>query len=229
MPHRGATATGGTPIAYEYWLTLRQAIVICQLSRAPRADDAKLELAAMGEALFKGQLIPTSELPVLSGAIRDLLQPTIEKVERIDDNVIHLSNALTRIESRIDDSIPRRDFPKDILRQYQSTIRRSPLYIGKCACGCGTQILDENGNLLKNCNADHWYGPQRIGPNDGWYVDENCNLLMRNSEYRNKRIHRYEIFHEERRKLFPSDRFRTPIIKKSRTQSSASQLTMKFE
>ncbi len=224
-PRRVATATGSSPIANEYWLTEQQAIIVCMLSRTPLSDDVKLELSNIFQAWRRGTLAPISEVPTISGAIRDLLdlKPT---VERIDGNVFHLKQALSQVQNRLEDVVPRRSFPQDILRQYRYTIHRSSSFLGKCPCGCGIQILDESGNILKNCHADHWYGPQRIGPSDGWYVDENCNQLLRDTEFRNKKISRYAVFHEERLKFFPNNKFKTRTVKRSATSYSPDQFKM---
>lgn len=220
LPRRTVTPVGGGPSGNEYWLNERQAVIVCMLSRTPRSDDVKLELSSIFQAWRHGELAHVSEVPTISGAIRDLYEREVKPVvQRIDDGIV-------RIISKLEDIVPRRSFPVGILRQYQHTVRASPCFMGKCPCGCGIQILDENGNLLKNCHADHWYGPQRIGPFDGWYVDENCNQLLRDTEYRNKKTNRYAVFHEERRKFFPNDQFKSKTIKRSVTSRSPDQFKL---
>lgn len=215
---------GGGRHAVEYWLTEDQALLICMRSNTSRAADVRAELIAIFRAWRRGELAPITALPTITGAIRDLFDGVKPVIERIDGNVVHLSSLVTKLETRLDDLIPRRLFPTDVLDQYRHTVHRS--FNGKCPCGCSQNILDETGKLLPNCQADHWYGPQRVGPFDGWYIDADCNLLMRASDYREKKTSRYAVFHEERRKHFPTDRYKIKTVKPSRTIISPNQFKL---
>ena len=196
------------------------------LSNAPRAPQVRAEINAVFDAWESGELLPATEVPTVTG-MRDLFAGITPKIDRIDGNVIHINSKVDVLAKRLDDLVPRRDFPTDTKKQYLMTVRKMG---GLCPCGCCQKILDDAGERLPNANYEHWYAPNKNGVFDGWLVNGECNEKMKNSEYREKKESRFKVFHEERLILFPNNRAKEPVKKRgSKTISSPAQYSMKFD
>lgn len=187
----------------EYWLTEEQALLICMRSDAPRAKEIRAEIIAVFQAWRHGHLVPKNTAPVTLDAIGTLfkreLDPLRQDIARVDERVAKTEGNITFLASRIDDIVPRRDFPKDVTRQWRHVLVRR--YNGECPCCRANVIVDTNGNPISGLTYDHFRGRELNGPEDGWPVCTKCNLKLRDAEFKNASRKHFEVFQDYRRAL----------------------------
>lgn len=120
----------------------------------------------------------------------------IERViDRVDGNVTHV---------RLAQPEPPRQDPSAETREMHRRLVASEVYRGKCPCGCGVKILDENNQPLPNCQWDHNYKKHQNGPKEGWLVTRDDNNAMEDPHYRKSKDPRFTVWCEEFDKMFPS-------------------------
>jgi hypothetical protein len=188
---------GGGRVATEYWLNEPQAILLCMKSNAPRAEDVRSEIIAVFQAWRHGKLHPVQP-PITLEAIGELfdakLQPVHQEIAAIKGNVTFLAR-------RVDDIVPRREFPEEIKRQWRHVIARR--YAGECPCCRNVAIVDASGSSITGAlHYDHYRGRELNGPADGWPVCTKCNLRLRDAEYKNASRNRFDVFHDDRRQIY---------------------------
>lgn len=133
-------------------------------------------------------------------------------IQRVETGLAETKAEVVRLHEKVDDLAPRRKyFTLDTQRQYRAMCHLKNE--GKCYCGCGRKILDDQGNEIPECyRIDHLHGRHRVGPRDGLPVHKICNQEFENdTSLREKRLkHRAPLFHEEREEMFPSGKFDDP-------------------
>lgn len=194
--------------ATEYWLTKWQAIKICMWSEAPKADAVQDEIADVFDAYTDGKLVPSgrNQTPVTTdvlGQIFDFAKRTYEVVKGTHGKVVQLTDTTARIEQRVNDVIPRKEPSEKNKRIYIYTLAKSKLYHGCCPCGCGQQLLDNTGDVLRDragisvLEYDHWQSRERNGLEFMWPVHRDCNIQLDDDDYRQSKLARFKVFHEE--------------------------------
>lgn len=193
---RASPITGGHK-ATEYWLNESQAILICMKSKAPKAEDARAEIIDVFKAWRHGKLAPTSSGVTIEaiGTMFDAkLTPVHQEIAAIKGNVTFLAR-------RIDDIVPRREFPEEVKKQWRHVLARR--YAGECPCCREIQIIDTNGSAIPGrVHYDHYRGRELNGPSDGWPVCPKCNSKLREAEFKNSSRSRFDVFHDDRRNIY---------------------------
>lgn len=200
------TDIGGRP-GTEFWLTKWQAIKICMWSEAPKADTVQDEIADVFDAYTDGKLVPPNQAPVSNDVLREMysirrtVEHTHEVVKGTAGNVVQLKEIAIRTESRINDVIPTKDPSEKNKRMYIYTIAKRGY--GYCPCGCRQKILNEMGDVLLDemgrsvLEYDHFYTRERNGLEAMWPVHRECNIKLRDDDYRQTKLARFQIFQEE--------------------------------
>lgn len=189
LPCHRATPSGGGPTASEYWLNEAQALLLCMKSDAPRAEDIREEIIAVFLAWRHGELAPRSAgevtLASIRGVVREEIEPVRQEVAEVRGQVIFLNK-------RVDDIVPRRDFPKAVRDKCIYVVHLR--YAGRCTCGCHTRIVDEQGNPMPDFTLDHYNGRERNGLEDALPVAIKCNWKLREAEFKQSRRPHYLVF-----------------------------------
>lgn len=191
------TPVGGGPLTTEYWLTEEQATLICMRSDAPRAPEIRSEIVTVFKAWRHGQLVPRSATPVTIEAMDELFD---RKLTPVRQEIAEIRGNVTFLARRIDDIVPRRDFPKDVTRQWRNVLVRR--YSGECPCCRENKIVDRDFNPLPGMTYDHFRGRELNGAEDGWPVCTRCNLKLRDAEFKNASRKHFEVFQDYRRTLW---------------------------
>jgi hypothetical protein len=194
----------------EYWLNEGQAILICMKSETPRAEEVRAEIIAVFQAYRHGRLVPASPLTadVMGAVFNQHLAPVHQKLDehtrKFDEHSVvikEMGGNLVRIERRVDDMVPKRDFSAGAERQYLETVLQR--YRGLCPFNRRVRIVNEDGTRTKECHIDHFRGRELNGIEDGIAISREAHERRhKDAEYMNKmRVH-FEVFHDNRRDLF---------------------------
>lgn len=174
----------------EYWLTEEQALLICMRSDAPRAKEVRAEIITVFQAWRSGILVPKTSVPITLNAMRALFD---EKLTPVHQEIAEIKGNVTFLARRVDDIVPRRDFPKDVVRQWMHVVHK--YYHADCPCCRECKIIDGHSN-------DHFRGRELNGREDGWPVCQRCNLKLRDAEFKHTSRKHFEVFQDYLRKLW---------------------------
>ena len=178
-----ATPTSGGPLASEYWLTEGQAILICMRSNTDRAADVRAELIAIFQAWRRGELIQPSNLPTITGALRDFFVPAVEGLrEEIRDVKKEVIKEVKAVAGNvlILATKGRREPTAETRRIHSQVIRYH--YYGKCPClKCHNVITDETEFLGDGVmEYHHQFGPYDNRPSATIPMAKECHRKITN-------------------------------------------------
>jgi hypothetical protein len=194
---------GGRP-GREYWLTEAQAILICMRSDAPRAADVRAEIIRVFQAWRHGSLVPVvPSLNEIGNLFEEKLAPVHRDLADLRLEITDVQKNVIFISKRVDDIVPRRDFPKEAQKQFKCVAIDK--YDNECP-SC-RQVKLENGEY----HFDHYLGRELNGPEHGWIVCRKCNLRMANDAmFKASRRPHFEVFQDYRRQMFSGSPKGTP-------------------
>jgi hypothetical protein len=188
---------GARPVE-EYWLNEAQAILICMRSDAPRAAEVRAEIIAVFQAWRRGELVAASSQVTLT-SIGELFDEKLAPVHRdlatLRLEITDVQKNVIFISKRVDDIVPRRDFPKEAQKQFKCVAVDK--YDNECP-SC-RQVKLEAGEH----HFDHYLGRELNGPEHGWVVCRKCNLRMASDAmFKASRRPHFEVFQDYRRQMF---------------------------
>jgi hypothetical protein len=144
-----------------------------------------------------GDLASKETALVTLEAISSLLD---QRLGLLHERIANVEGNLGTLTNRVDDIVPRRDFGSEAIRQWVHVIRRR--YNDECPCCRKEKVLDDEGNRLKTSHLDHFRGREHNRETDGWLVCQMCNNInLKNSEFKNAALKRFQVFQEDRRDL----------------------------
>ena len=193
---------GGRP-SREYWLNEAQAILICMKSETPLAEDIRAEIVTVFQAYRHGRLVPASPLTAdVIGAVFDQrLAPVHRKLDEHSLIIKEIGGNVVRVERRLDDIVPRREFSARSERQFIETVRQQ--YGGCCPLNRKVRIVNEDGSRTEELHIDHFNGRELTGIDDGWAISRGAHeRIHKDAEYKNKARPHFTVFHDNRRELF---------------------------
>ena len=226
LRHHGAMVeigSGARRETTEYWLNEAQALVICTKSNTAVAEEVTGEIITVFIAWRHGELVPVSSQVTLT-SIGELFEEKLAPVHRDIANVrleiTEVQKNVIFISKRVDDIVPRRDFPKEAQKQFRCVAVDK--YDNECP-SCRHVKLG-NGEY----QYDHYLGRELNGPEHGWIVCRKCNLRMASDAmFKASRRPHFEVFQDYRRQMFGTGPSPKPR-KGSPTSSSGGQIDMKF-
>jgi len=178
---------GGRP-GIEYWLNEPQSVLVCMLSKTPRAADVRQELIEVFLAYRRGDIVPATPTMEHIGTL-------FEQNKQIAENVIYL-------RERIDEMVPRRQrFSKEIQDVYCLVVKTR--YHRNCPCCFRMVIVDDNGWRVRDVlEYDHWFANHRTSVDEGWAVCAECNRRLENdAQYKEEKRPNFLVFHQHRRDM----------------------------
>jgi hypothetical protein len=196
LPHYTANSghLGGRP-GTEFWLTRKQAIFICMKSDAPQAEPVQLEIIEVFDQWLDGKLAPRETAPA-SQILLDI-QKTVERIDKRTSIIERTDGNVTYLKNRIDDIVPRREFPSWALDQYRLLVFSE--FGRKCPCCARVVIVNEQAELLDNATIDHNFGRNKNKVGEGWPVCSGCNDRLNDPTHRQQRQHLFQTFHTRRK------------------------------
>jgi len=165
----------------EYWLNYRQALAVCQLSKAERAEIVRRALVEVFAAVTEGSYVPAAY-------VRDLLPEKVGQLEahigRVEDIVSGHTVVLAQIGTdltEVKDSTrilvekarrERQDISPEVKKAHRQAIRS--LLGGKCPCCMKTLIVDDNYEVVGNAEGDHFHARHERDFEDTWIICQEC-------------------------------------------------------
>jgi 5-methylcytosine-specific restriction endonuclease McrA len=142
--------------------------------------------------MYRGALPTLDEM----GALFDQrLVPLSRELADVKLVVSDVQKNVTFLTRRVDDIVPRRDFPKEARVQFRRIAQVK--YDNECPC-CRQAKLDET-----EMHFDHFVGRELNGPEHGWIVCRRCNLrLHSDAEFKISRRPHFQVFQDYRRQMF---------------------------
>lgn len=184
----------------EYWLTEKQALLLCTWAETDRADEVRLTLVNVFMAYKDGLLVPaeqTVDMSILDvqkrqivAVVQQCLFPLEKKVDTIQSTMeVGFKTVLTelrgingKMDVVVDDCYRRR---RDVAWEDQARAidclrhRRH----GICPCCNVTEILNGDGLPNGDFQMDHFFGKHQAKLKEVWPVCAKCNSRLRNSDF----------------------------------------------
>ena len=168
--------------ATEFWLTEREALMVCSASDAPNAPVVRAALVDLFIAWRRGKLQPSAALALdhqgvqalveMGAGIRAVLGALNDQSGRIKDiegDVGGIKGDLDRIKRTLAESQPRRDVkPKDRRAHVDHARARG----GRCP-HCSDPVFSVDGKFIGE--IDHWFGRGLAGLHQTWPLCRDCN------------------------------------------------------
>lgn len=112
---------------------------------------------------------------VLREAVFGAVSPINEKIERIDQRVVGLEQA-------VNDLAPRKPLTAETRKLHIAIVYR--YYNGKCPCCAKTIIVGEDKRALPRLQFDHWVRRTQNGPQETWAVCDSCNSRFNDHDFK---------------------------------------------
>lgn len=112
---------------------------------------------------------------VLREAVFGAVSPLNEKIERIDQRVVGLEQA-------VNDLAPRKPLSADTRKLHVAIVYR--YYNGKCPCCAKAMIVGEDKKPLPRLQFDHWVRRTQNGPQETWAVCGECNSRFNDHDFK---------------------------------------------
>jgi len=112
---------------------------------------------------------------VLREAVFGAVSPINEKIERIDQRVIGLEQA-------VNDLAPRKPLTTETRKLHIALVYR--YYNGKCPCCAKAMIVGEDKKPLPRLQFDHWVRRTQNGPQETWAVCGECNSRFNDHDFK---------------------------------------------
>lgn len=178
MPTGGVRET----VVEEFWLTEREALLVCSASDAPNAGTVRAALVDLFIAWRRGKLQPSAALALdhqgvqalveMGAGIRAILGALNDqggRIGAIETGLDEFGNRLTRIEKTVAESQPRRDVkPRDRRAHIDHARARG----GRCP-HCSDPVFSLDGKFIGE--IDHWFGRSLAGLHQTWPLCGECN------------------------------------------------------
>ena len=204
---------------FEYFLNRDQALLVCMWSRAPNAEIIRAEIVTVFGAYLDGKPPPVAASPISDAVIlaqlarredlapiNDRLAAIEARMERMGGGVEGVATNVVLLHERINDFVPRRVFSKADrdLGHYVVAER----YSGECPCCIRdprTRIVGSDRRPIPGVlQWDHFNGREQCRGQDGWPVCAECNLALRDAQFKNERRALFDTFQRYRLALKPA-------------------------
>lgn len=193
LPRHGATlltGNGARTEVQEYWLSEAQALLLTMKAGTTRAAECRKELIHLFQTWRQGRLAPRSQITLAD--ISDVVRREVEPVRR---EVSEVRKDLVFLTGRVDDIVPRREFPKEVKQQFRFVSHR--LYGGDCPCCRQKKVIDDNCNRIDGAHYDHFNGRERNRAEDGWLVCAKCNYRLQNdADFKERSRAHFRVFQD---------------------------------
>lgn len=194
---RGAPAT-------EFWLTEKQALLLCTYAETQRSDEVRIALVNVFIAYKSGKLAPTDttvEMAVLDvqkrhieSIVQQALWPIEKKIDSVETKVDNgfkavldkLSGVSANVEVIADDCKRRRRSVRfeDRAKIIDCLRMRSR---GICPCCHMTEILGASELPNDEFQIEHFFGRHQAELKQVWPVCRTCNQMLENTGFRQER------------------------------------------
>jgi hypothetical protein len=207
---RQAKISGAGRPTSENYLCFEQGMVICTLSRTPRAEDVRTMMIQVFSRVVKGEIstAPRMELRALEVAADRIVAPILEEQRKFYSQMVLNINDLRGDVSDLKSQVGAHDI---MLRQAMKMSRFDPKekdkricivvcgqrYDGLCPC-CKTIEICREGQKLSNLQIDHFFGPSKRKLTEIWPVcggnAESCNLRLEDPQFRMDKMSAFNEF-----------------------------------
>lgn len=166
----------------EFWLTEREALLVCSASDAPNAGVVRAALVDLFIAWRRGKLQPSAALVLdhqgvqaiveMGAGIRAILGALNDQGGRIKDiegDVGGLKSDIDGIKKTLAESQPRRDVKT---RDRRAHVDHARARGGRCP-HCSDPVFSIDGKFIGE--IDHWFGRSLAGLHQTWPLCAECN------------------------------------------------------
>jgi hypothetical protein len=189
----------------DYWLIFEQAMVLCAVSRTPRAVEVRTVMVQVFTKVVNGGIstLPRMELRALEVAADRIVTPilvverefhsqVLTRMDRHEGRLAFVEHEMVDMKKALGSK--RRDFTEKVRHQYIGTVTQ--YYNGKCPC-CRKVLIVRDGQLLSNAEFDHWHSPAKRRADQGWLICSQCNAqLYGDSEFKTAKYGAFTAFQD---------------------------------
>lgn len=147
-------------------------------------DHAVVQVDAGDFCRQMGALIQTS--------IKSEIKPVETKVDGLSRDMGEVKHRLNQIEKRKAISEKTKLRHLFVVKNY---------YVGLCPCCRKQEIVNLDGERLDACQFDHWDRPSEPGVSKTWAVCAQCNLNLRDADWKNEKRAQFEAYQQCRREF----------------------------
>lgn len=189
--------TGGRP-SQAYWINFQQALVVCTLSRTPRAEDVRTVMIQVFSQVVNGDIAtaPRMELRALEVAadrivapilkeqrefhqqVNEFHQQMIGRMDRQDGDIANVKREVIEIKQAVGS---RRFNLTDKTRHTHIAIIESR-FGGRCPC-CKEVVICADHKKLSNAQDEHFHGPSKRRLEHTWITCDTCNMRLTDPDY----------------------------------------------
>lgn len=210
-----ASVPGGGKTYTEYWLNFEQAMVLCNLSRTPRAEDVSTVMIKVFTKVTHGELSTGSRMDMraLEVLAKEIVAPIINAVldrmdrqeQRFEQRFEHQDRLIgscrtTLVEVQKQNASVRREFSRETRDLYIRVV--ATRYNNLCPCCHHTVVTPTDGPVLGE--VDHWFHPSKRKTNEGWLICRECNSKLRDSTFKQSKNQEFHLFQEMRKTCEPN-------------------------
>jgi hypothetical protein len=164
---------GGTP-GDEYWLTFKQAITVCVLSKTPKAEDLRVAIMNVLEALKDGKIIPiegraVEQVIALRSEVENLSSTVNARFDGVDSRLTSIERSQNEVQNYF--KYQRKAPSPETLGVLLTVL--STKYEGLCPL-CEITPLLEDGHLTPDANLDHRLNRFDNSLGNVWYICQSC-------------------------------------------------------
>lgn len=182
-----ATPEGGGPVATEYWLTFKQAMLVCMWARTERADEVQILLATVFEMHVRGELAKSPGV--------ELAFPSLNRIEAGD--LRRITVELQRLNLRQDQQAALID--EYIRKAFTRGVRADHLRIligrGGVCPQCLEVVIVVDGKFV-GAEYDHFLAVGRRDIRSTWVTCLTCNRRRNDPEFRHASMLRFMDYQE---------------------------------
>ena len=180
----------------EFWLTEREALLVCSASDAPNAPVVRAALVDLFIAWRRGKLQPSAALALDHQGVQALVEigagvrALLAGQQKHDEEIGEIKTRLTSVEKTMAESQPRRHVkPKDRRAHIEHARARG----GRCP-HCSDPVFSLDGKFIGE--IDHWFGRSLAGPHQTWPLCRECNAHPWGSDERGQMRASFESYQQ---------------------------------
>ena len=185
---------GGRP-GTEYWLTFEQAMVICTLSRTPRAEDVRTIMIQVFGKVARGEIAkaPRMENHKLERFAAEIVAPILEHQKNAKGLLVNIGLDVKRIH-------------KHLITNKRRAIKASDKHVAICVLcqfhdgycpSCRQVRIAQDNQPIAGCVFDHYFGPNNNALEQMWPICAECNREFESDAgLRSVRHERFHVFQE---------------------------------
>jgi len=195
---------GGRP-AEEFYLTEEQSLLVCALSRTPKAADVRYTLIKAFMAWRGGHATAVTsygqqidqqlaENSRQLGALMAITSSIATQTALIQGDVRTLKTDVIRLDKKFEDHLAKKR--RAPAKGHKAEMAQCVVehFSSKCPCCSQVRIADESGPLPA-FTVDHWNGSHNARPTDMWPVCQSCNSrLDKEPGFKNDHASEFQTF-----------------------------------